>query len=254
MAEKSEQTREAVQVQAARLSGMAAAMILARLTFRRLFRSRTMVVSGIFCLLPIIFAWSVRRASSQDVFHQWRTVYGVWLLILAIVPPLHLAATVAEEVENKTFTYLWSRPFPRWSLIVGKLLTLVPVLALMICATLMVSYGTIDSAGELGLRGRAAAGMAMGVLAIGCMSIGIGSLIHKHALVVAISYVFVLDLPIGVLPFALQNLAITYQVKQIGIDGSGGYVTPMLWLVGISALWLALGLWRVRRAEYATDK
>lgn len=245
----------------ARISGMTASLLIAKLTFKRLFRSKTLIVSGIFCLLPIVFASSVTRSSDAETVIQWRTVFGVWLVVLAIVPPLHLAPTVAEEVENKTFTYLWSRPFPRWSLIVGKLLALTPVLTAITGICMLVCYnvvtGDAPADADLGsLRLRSLAALAAGVLAIGCVSVGIGSLIHKQALVSAVSYVFILDLPIGALPFALRNLAVTHQVRKIAaIDQSqDGLAAAVAWLLIISAIWMTVALWRVTRAEYATDR
>lgn len=236
------------------LSGLAAAGLLARLTLRRMLRSRALWVTVVLCLLPVLFAYAVVDPEWRGR-SGWRETFTIAMGLLAIIPPLHLAPAVAEEVEDRTFTYLWSRPLPRWSLIAGKLAAIAPVLALLLCAGALLgfdaAYGaSAPGAGETIARG--VLGLSLGVLGAGCVSIGIGSLLPRQALATSIIYLLILDIPIGALPFSLKNLSITYHVRQIaGIETIPDPIpTAILWLLGIAAAWLALGFWRISRAEY----
>jgi len=99
-------------------------------------------------------------------------------------------------------------------------------------------------------------GMSVGVAAMSCVCVGLGTLVPKHPVAVSLGYVFVIDFVFDELPFALQNLSIAHQVKQIAkVDEYPDPVLPaVLWCVGMSTIWLGLALWRVSRAEYSTDK
>lgn len=241
------------------LSGMTAAGLLARLTLKRLFRSRAIWVTVALCLLPALFAYAVIDPGEVGL-DAWQGVFAIGLGLLAIVPPLHLASAVAEEVEDNTFTYLWSRPMPRWSVIVGKLMAIAPVVALMLCTGVLfgfdAAYGSSSpGAGDLVIR--AVLALTFGVLGAGCVAIGIGSLIPRQALAVSIIYLLIIDLPVGALPFSVRNLSVTHHVRDIaGVDRLANDPIPVsiAWLLGIAALWLTVAFWRIARAEYATDK
>jgi hypothetical protein len=69
------------------------------------------------------------------------------------------------------------------------------------------------------------------------------------------AYLFI-DLVVGDIPFSLQNLAVTYHARQLaGVNRPGDTpVADAIWCVAIGAAWLAVGLVRLRRAEYADDR
>lgn len=241
------------------LPGFAAAMLLARLTFKRLLHSRSALVTITFALLPVAYAFAAAEQSKATGLELWSTAFEVSLLLLAIGPPLHLSPAVAEEVEGKTYTYLWSRPFPRWSLIVGKLVILVPVLCVLLGAMLTAVFvASFQSNAEAFANTlvNGVIGMSVGVATMSCVSVGLGTLVPKHPVAVSLGYVFVIDFVLDELPFALQNLSVAHQVQQIAkVDEVPDPLLPaVLWCVGMSAVWLALALWRVSRAEYSTDK
>ena len=88
-----------------------AAMILAGLSLRRLFRSRVIWISAIVAMAPLLV--QVAAGGTASMKNEWRDLYSMLTVVLAIIPALHMAPAVAEEIEDRTFTYLWSRPFPR---------------------------------------------------------------------------------------------------------------------------------------------
>ena len=241
------------------LSGLTAAWLLARLTLRRLLHSRSMLVTLTFALLPIAYAFAARAEEESTPVRVWGNAFTIAVFLLAIGPPLHLAPAVAEEVEGKTYTYLWSRPFPRWALIVGKLIVLVPVL----CVIFGVMLGAVFAAcfqSETGAFVNTLANgvlaMSMGVAATSCVCVALGTLLSKHPIAVSVGYMFVLDAGLGGLPISLHSFSISYQVAQIAKveDSPDPLAGAMLWCVGVAAIWLAVALWRVSRAEFSTDK
>jgi hypothetical protein len=242
------------------LSGWSSARVQAGWTLRRIRRGRMLWAAAFFALGPIAFAFLV-VAKGHHV--KWDNLFAPLLLLAGIVPPLLSASTIAEEFEDHTYTYLWSRPIPRWSVLVGKLMATVPLAALVLCVTTAICY-------QVGHRGeapgnpwgpltlpRAVAAMAMAALALSIVSGGIAVIMPRHGLGVAYAYLLVLDAPLGAMPFSIARLSITYHVAIIGglkqpEDGSGG--ASAVWLLGIAGFWLVLGLWRLARSEFSSDE
>jgi ABC-type transport system involved in multi-copper enzyme maturation permease subunit len=239
-------------------SGGRATSIIARLTLRRLFRGNVIWVALVLIAVPVAFAAFAVTGDDKGP-EGWKRTFLFAQLILAIVPPVMLASTVGEEIEKLTYTYLWSRPIPRWSVISGKLLALLPIVLVILCGALAASfplaYGSVEG-GDYTPLIKGVCAIALGGFAVGCLAIGIGSLSTRFGLAISIMAVFVLDIPLGNMEFSLQNLSITHHVRQIAsVDKVSDPIGPaIVWLAGIAAFWLALAVWRIGRAEYATKK
>ncbi len=219
----------------------AALSALARLSLVRLVRGKALWVSLAIGLLPVLFASQVhgRGGVLGDTF-------GVARLLLAIVPALLVAAPIGEEIEDRTATYLWSRPLARWTVVVGKLLALAPIAIAVMCASWLVAaqiaVGHVPPAQTFGA-------LAAATLATAIASAGIATLVPKHGMALTIVYVL-FDLLIGELPASLQQLSITHHAQVLAglaktpLDG-----TTIVGIVTIPTLWLVVGLRRIRRLE-----
>jgi ABC-2 type transport system permease protein len=243
-------------------SGLSAAASLARLSLKRLFRSRVIWISAILAVAPLVA--QAAAGGSASMKDDWRELYSVLTVILAIIPALHLAPAIAEEIEDRTYTYLWSRPFPRWALLAGKLMALVPTAAAFVTASIALSFVLAfgrDTGDHLGLLGDNLMAAALGVVAVSCASLGIGSLVPRHATAVSIVYLLTIDSTVGAMPFAIQNLSMSFHVRTIALSGMDTWGTvassalvSAAWLLGIAALWIGIAVWRITGAEYAADK
>lgn len=234
------------------LSGVAAARILAGVALRRLLRSKTLWIVAVLALVPLIISALVSRAQGGS----WRDGFELLTLFMVIVPPLLVAAAVSEEIEDRTYTYLWSRPFPRWSMVVGKVLAGAPIaiglLGASAAATFQVTHASARADADLG---RALLACVVGGLGVSMIAAGIAALAPRLAQRLTYAYLFV-DLALGQIDFSLQNLSITFHIRQVA--GVTRTIDPALggaiWCVAIGAFWLAIGLVRLRRAEYADDR
>lgn len=238
-------------------SGLRATAIIARLTLKRLVRSSVLWVALILIAAPVVFA-STALEEDQLGALGWARTFRFAQLLLILVPPIMLARAVGEEIHNMTFTYLWSRPIPRWSVISGKLLALLPIVLIVLCGALAASFRVAyGDAADTGPLLRSIGAMALAGFAAGALSIGIGSLTTRFGMPVAILALLIIDMPVGQLDFSLQNLSITHHARQIA-DADRGMADPtgpaIIWLLGIAAVWLAVAVWRINRAEYSTDK
>jgi ABC-2 type transport system permease protein len=102
---------------------------------------------------PVLIALAVRLAESLggDLKMNGRTIVGDavfgmmvwWFFVRFTVPVLAVfygTALMADEVEDKTLTYLFSRPIPRGSVLVGKYLAYLVCTGLVVLPSVMLVY------------------------------------------------------------------------------------------------------------------
>jgi ABC-type transport system involved in multi-copper enzyme maturation permease subunit len=226
---------------------MRSALVLAHLTLVRLMRGRAVWVSAIIALLPVAFAAAVRANGNPNVAMD---VLAFEMLMLAIIPPMFVASSIGEDIEDRTTTYLWSRPVPRWSVLAGKLIALAPLASLLITASWLVAVYV----GEHHLpSAQTTVALFAGALAISLVSSGLGTLLPKHGMAMTIAYMLFFDLPVGAMPISLAKLSVTHHARAIaGAIASDQDTTATEGAIGLAVLgglWLAVAVWRMRRLE-----
>lgn len=220
---------------------MTATLILARLTLMRVLRGRAVWVSAVIACFPALFAL-ITRSQLGDVADQ---LVVFEQLLLAIIPPMFVAASLGEEIEDRTTTYLWSRPLPRWSVLAGKLLALVPLVMVLAVG----SWWLAVTLGNGTPTGRSLLGMAGSAVSISVIAAGLALLVPKHGMALTICYLLFFDLPIGALPASLQALSVSYQTRVLCGYADGTVASALIALGVITGIWGGIALWRLRRLE-----
>jgi len=219
---------------------------IAALTVKRLLRGRAMWIGLGISALPLIFAGLVRGRAPNRAGNVLDLLILLELLF-AVLPPLFVASSIGDEIEDRTTTYLWSRPLPRWTILAGKLLALVPIVIVLQVAS---AGGALAIAGAVTVP--ACVAMAAGAAAVSLVSAGIATLVPKHGMALAICYVLLLDLPVGFLPASLRQASITHNVRTIaGLDPTiaDTAASAGIGMAVVAGVWLALALYRIRRLE-----
>jgi ABC-2 type transport system permease protein len=224
-----------------------ASLAIARLTWRRTLRGRAMWLSAAMLALPAVVAAFGRSDASR-----WKAAIDVLVFLLAVIPAMHLASAVADEVEDGTYTYLWSRPIPRWSVVAGKLMALTPAIALAFAASATAAYVAAHGGGapSYASMARAVAGTTTGVAALSLLAVGMGTIVIRYAMAATIAFMLVFDMTAGTLPFAIRELSISHQVRAIA-TGTDEPASAALAALALGGVWFGIGLWRLRRAELA---
>lgn len=237
---------------------MSSVWTLARLTWLRVRRGKTIWITGLLAAVPLALAIMTFARASLEAEERWQLVCNLTLRSLVLLAPvLHLATAINEENDGKTYTYLWSRPVPRGAVILGKMTAIVPLIAGAVAVALTLSWLIVGGAtGELGpaVLGRTVLAAVAGVVGASAFAVGIGALFPRHPLVVSLGYIFFAE---QILPMvkAVQNLSTLYHVHNLAGLSDGDIApeepaTAALALVILSALWLGVALWRVRRLEF----
>ena len=219
-------------------------MTLARITLLRLTRGKALYICVLIAALPVFYA---------AVMHAFRSttgpdaIMGFEMLGLALLPPVFVAASIGEEIEERTSTYLWSRPIPRWAVMVGKLVALVPIAIVLILGSW---FAAVKIGAETTPSLRSFVALGAGTIAISLVSGGIAAMLPKHGMAFAVIYLIV-DATVGIMPFSLADLSLTHQVRVLAdvYHLEPAMKTPIIAMVVVSAIWTTLGFWRIRRLE-----
>jgi ABC-type transport system involved in multi-copper enzyme maturation permease subunit len=212
-------------------------------TLKRLGRGKALWIGVLVAGLPIVFAAIMHglhvRPFANDMFVVWR-------LILALLSAMFVASSIGEEVEDRTLTYLWSRPIARWAVPAGKLCALVPiVIALVVASWIAATRAWTEELPTL----ISCVGLAAGGLVACVIAAGISTLVPRHAMALTIGYLLV-DNFLAAWPFSLRELTLAHQTSALaGLTDDAAVATPVIALAAIAGVWTAIGVARIRRLE-----
>lgn len=201
---------------------------------------------------------------------------GWMLTIQSVVPLIALilgSAVVAEEIEDRTVTYLFSRPIPRASVLLGRWLASLVLLLVLVVVSSEVTYLLLEQAATGDDEFRLPEGMAAEMRNVAILAAVVysglfsaaGALL-KHPMIVGIGYTFAVEGFLANLPGKNQSLTIQYYLKS-WLAGTGDEVrfrmrhliegqdlappgealTTLLVTLGVALL---LGAWTVSRKQY----
>lgn len=163
------------------------------------------------------------------------TVFGLFpdvglLLFLNILLPLMAVfvgtAVIADEVEERTLSYLITRPRPRGTIVLAKLaagyITLASVLALSLFLTFMVlvlEEGSGGLTGNLGLLLKCEAVMLLGIAAYLPLFAISGGLI-KRPVLVGLFFAFGWERLVAFLPGNIRLMTVIHYLHELFPEGS----------------------------------
>lgn len=210
-------------------------------TWKRLLRGRALWVCGLIAVLPAVIAAALR--SDRDTPELMR--FAIFR-VMAILPPILVASSVGEDIEDRTITYVWSRPIARWTLLVGKIATLAPVAAIVTAA----GWALAATLKGDPVQPQQLVGFALGSIAVSMISAGIATLVPRQGMALSLIYLVVVDPTMGAIPASVHDISVTKQVWLLtGLEHADSVVAPFITLAIIAGLWLAIGFWRIRRLE-----
>lgn len=213
---------------------------MAALTWTRVRRGKTLWVGAVIAALPVIYA---AVAGAREIDSRANGLFTIEELLLAVLPAMFVSASIGEDIEDKTAAYLWSRPVPRWQIVAGKLVTLVPLAIAMQLASqiiaMAIGWGRFAEPWSL-------VGLAAAVIAVSFVATAISILVPKYGMALTLCYMLLFDLGVGELPAQLREISISYQARQIA---NGELASPLVAMAAIGGLCLAIALWRLRKLE-----
>jgi ABC-type transport system involved in multi-copper enzyme maturation permease subunit len=263
---------------------LAATFLFFTTHLRRSASSRRTLLSAALALVPGAVAWTLAkfalRISATDI-----AAHIGWLILLQVVLPILAlvggTAVVAEEVEDRTITYLFSRPIPRAAVLLGRWLATLVVLSVVLSIgsgfllwaaqqpavpRFAPSDGALDVSRTLedGIALPLLQAVLLGALVYSAL-FSIAGTLFKHPMIIGLAYAFVIEGFLADLPGKNQALTIQYYLRSwiaaygseawSRVEGFAGasFDTPRDAIATLLVIWaaaLALGCWHVSRREF----
>ena len=189
-----------------------------------------------------------RQIGSEAVFSTAITA----LYLRFIVPAIGVfygTSLIADEVEDRTITYLFVRPIPRGAIVLGKylayLLYVTSVVLPSAAVVFMVMVPLQDMAPQFGTFVRNLGVLALGLAAYGAVFLWAGVL-FRRPLVGGLLFVFGWEQLAAVLPGYLGRFTIAHYLQADTTSVAALLTTT------IAALWLAMRT--IERREYVLER
>ncbi len=242
-----------------------ASRLYAGLTWTRLRRGRLLYVCAVLLALPIVGTGALAIAGYQDsgFFNDVMELY--FRFLIPFVPALLASPVVAEEIDAKTYTFLFARPAPRSALVLGKYVAVVvptivvTVVAVAACWLLAMVRVPDRMAEQLPHLAQAELAAVLGTLAFASLASVLGSLFTRHPFMGVIAYLLVVEAGLGSAPVVLNLLAISWHLRNLAdlplAEVSFFALHVPGWISGIlvgalASVTLLLASWLVSESEY----
>ena len=153
-------------------------------------------------------------------------VFGamIWLLYVRFVVPVlgvfYGTAIIADEVDDKTITYLFTRPIPRASVLLGKYLAFLVCTVLLVLPSVLFVFFTIVPLGGASI-GQAFPALLvdLGVMTVGLAAYGaVFGLVGartRRPLIVGLLFAFGWEPFVMLFPGYLRRLTVSYYLQAL---------------------------------------
>jgi ABC-2 type transport system permease protein len=223
------------------------------------------------------FGLSALRINGQRVGGV--AIFGVmvWMLFLRFIVPVlgvfYGTALIADEVEDKTITYLFTRPIPRGAVLIGKYLAYLVCTCLVVLPSVMLVYFLVvpfrEIPGTFASLVTDLALLGLGLAAYGAVFAFVGAF-FKRPLVIGLVFAFGWEQVTMLLPGYLKQFTLAYYLQSLVPHAmpSDGVIsvlqgmfreappptTSLFWLMAYLGVFLWLAARTVERREYVLEQ
>jgi ABC-type transport system involved in multi-copper enzyme maturation permease subunit len=239
------------------------------LAFGQLAWSRRTMFLGVVVGAPVLLAVGARlgavnatvsitvNGAGVDGSTMFETI--VWVLFLRFVVPVlgvwYGTSLIADEVDEKTITYLFVRPVRRGAVVLGKYLAYLACTTLVVlpAVTLVYAVGVSRSSLPAGIDALRYFGiLTLGLAAYGALFTLMGAVL-KRPLVSGLVFAFGWEQVALIVPGYLRRFTLAYHLERI-FQGAPEAASSLFWLTLVTAGCLLLATRAVERREYVLEQ
>ena len=266
---------------------MSGALRIFELSLGEMLWSRRTIFMALVVGGPVVVAIVVRIVQASGIVPfrvngvpiDGASMFGgmIWILFLRFIVPVlgvfYGTSLMADEVEDKTLTYLFTRPVRRGAVLIGKYLAYLVCTTLVVLPSVMVVYFLLVPFREIPASFTALM-IDLGLLAIGLAAYGalfalVGTLL-KRPLVVGLVFAFGWEQAAMLMPGYLKRFTIAHYLQglvphALPADGVASVLqavftempstmTSLFWLSVVLAGSLVLAARTVERREYVLEQ
>ncbi len=265
---------------------LAAGLRIFDLSLGEMLWSRRTIFMALVVGAPIVIAAFLRVlvGLGAPILDQTRmtgpAIFGlmIWVFYLRFTVPVlgvfYGTALMADEVEDKTITYLFSRPIRRGAVLFGKYLAYLGCTVLVVLPSVVIVYLlVVPMQGSLGASFidllKDLALLALGLAVYGALFAFIGAK-FKRPLLIGLIFIFGWEQAALAFPGYLKQFTIAYYVQALVphampndntlslIQGifrdNPPLAVSLFWLAAIWITFLGLAAWVVERREYVLEQ
>jgi ABC-type transport system involved in multi-copper enzyme maturation permease subunit len=271
---------------------IASALRILDLSIGEMLWSRRTVFMALIVTAPVLIALFIRvlvelgapifqvREGASTVRMSGPAIFGmmIWIFYLRFTVPVlgvfYGTSLIADEVEDKTITYLFTRPIPKGAVLLGKYLAYLLCTVFVVLPSVVLVYllivpmqgslggSFLDLLKDLGM-------LALGLAVYGAVFAFIGAK-FKRPLLIGLFLIFGWEQAALAFPGYLKYYTVAHYLQALVphampndsaislIQGvfreATGLAASLLALAAIWAVFLALAAWVVERKEYVLEQ
>lgn len=253
--------------------------VIFTITFRQIIRSKKTLFMLIIAFLPVVIAIYYRISGREyDITPEQAVSFMMMFVmtsILLLVALFYGASLIADEVDNKTIIYLFTRPIRKYSIILAKYLayllsTIIILIPPAIITFLAITVGSLnysDFMDSLAVFGKQVAVITAGLMVYGAIFLFLGTW-RKHAMIIGLLFAFGWEKMILVVPGAVRRFSVVHYLLSIfprGVLQSGFRILPpqanikssgltsIIVLAFIFLAFISLSMFLISRKEYSFE-
>jgi ABC-type transport system involved in multi-copper enzyme maturation permease subunit len=212
------------------------------------------------------------RVGGARVFGEMFWMFFIWFIV-PVLGVFYGTSLVADEVEDKTITYLFTRPIQRGAVLVGKYLAYLVCTTLVVLPSVMIVYFMLvpftEVASTFGMLLTDLGILAVGLAAYGALFALAGSVL-KRPLVFGLVFAFGWEKAALLMPGYLKRFTLLQYVQALvphsmPSDGATSLLTAifreqpsvltsLFWLFFASGVSLFLATRAIERREYVLEQ
>jgi ABC-2 type transport system permease protein len=194
--------------------------------------SRRTIFMAIIVGAPVVLAIAMRVVQALGIpplrvngaIVEPASMFGalIWMPFLRIIIPIlgvfYGTALIADEVEDKTITYLFTRPVRRSAILIGKYIAYLACTTLVVLPSIMLVYFLIVPLAQVAGSFRALL-IDLGLLAIGLAAYGavfaLVGVVVKRPLVAGLIFAFGWEQAALIVPGSLRKFTVMYYLQAL---------------------------------------
>lgn len=168
---------------------MDAIKALTNLELRHVLGQKKVFLLGALLLVPVGLILMMRQSMPARSAEELLALYSVYFYLLypqtvcILASLLYASTTLSNEIEGRTLTYLFTRPIPKWKIILGKYLGVAAAVGTFTLASVVLGFAAAGGPGGAASLWSFAKTALLAVLVYSAIFTLVGLIFPKRAMV-----------------------------------------------------------------------